>query len=86
MRQTEERVETKSREVMRRVTNEDPYQNAVFGEFMRNTKSRVDANVQKSLDEKNKEINGLRSNQKWLTAGLIGSLAMGAYSIFVPKE
>jgi len=86
MRRTEETVERKSSEVLRRITNEDAAQNAVFGAFMDNTTRRVDANVQRVMDAKNREIEELKINQRWLTAGLLGSIGMTAYSIFSPKN
>lgn len=79
---TTQQVEAQSRRVLERVTNEDPYQNAVFGPFMHNQQQRVDKTLQEVKTQSLEEMRGVQRTQTWQNVGIIGAIGLGVYAAF----
>ena len=76
----DERIEKATREKLASITNEDPYQNAVFGPFMTNLQKRCNDTLEQTKQDSVAELSSLRCGQNFLigTVGLLGAYAAGA--------
>lgn len=82
-------VESKTREMMRKIVDEDPYQNAVFGEFMRSTSARLDKKLEDSFRDKERELakaqedlRTFKNKQTWFNFGVLGVITVGVWKMF----
>ena len=73
------KLEDETRKTLMRVSNEDPYQNAVFGPFMENLENRS----LKTLDEiKRESLSRISSLEKWQMINTflnVGALTLAVY-------
>jgi len=76
----DKRIEKETREKLASITNEDPYQNAVFGPFMTNLEKRCNDTLEQTKQDSANELSSIRSGQNFLigSVGLLGAYAVGA--------
>lgn len=67
-------VEKKTREIMRKVTSEDQYQNPVFGEFKNNLSDKCDQVI-------NDKISTGSAHRWFNTVGIMGAVGVGLYML-----
>jgi ElaB/YqjD/DUF883 family membrane-anchored ribosome-binding protein len=83
---TKEKVESESRRVLERVSNEDPYQNAVFGPFLNNLEQRSDKKLKETKEEALRKVDNIQTTQTWHTVGILGALGLAAFAAFGKRD
>ena len=74
-------VEDSTRKVLERVSNEDVYQNAVFGPFIRKTQSDAERVLEESRMESLQRLQAMENRQKFATFGICGAIFLGSFAL-----
>jgi hypothetical protein len=83
-----QKIEDATKKKLASITNEDPYQNAVFGPFMKNLERRCNNVLQKTKDDLKNDISRLKTGQNFLlgAVGLLGAYSLGATWYMVNQQ